>query len=209
MRGFLRLKGTKIGNAELDNLPVLGTNPSSPRQIAIVNAEIDAAAGIVDTKLAQIATASKVSGAALTGLASVPSGAGELPIANMSNILQQGYDASDTIESTTSAFYVDSGDISIVLTTGANPVYVFASCAIGHSNAGLITWVNIMMDTTNLVECRNRVHTGEANLNHSVALVARITPTAASHTFKMQFKQEGGGTAYLNNKRLIVLEVKE
>lgn len=50
---------------------------------AIVNADIDAAAAIADTKLAQIATASKVSGAAITSLASVPSGAGVIPGANL------------------------------------------------------------------------------------------------------------------------------
>jgi len=42
-----------------------------------------ASAAIVDTQLAQITTASKVSGAAITGLASVPSGAGILPAANL------------------------------------------------------------------------------------------------------------------------------
>lgn len=49
----------------------------------IVNADIDAAAAIADTKLAQITTASKVSGAAITTLTSVPAGAGALPIANL------------------------------------------------------------------------------------------------------------------------------
>ena len=48
----------------------------------ITNADIDGAAGIVDTKFAQITTASKVSGTALTGLASVPSAAGALPVGN-------------------------------------------------------------------------------------------------------------------------------
>jgi hypothetical protein len=50
---------------------------------AIVNADIDASAAIADTKLAQISTAGKVSGAALTGLASIPSGAGVIPAANV------------------------------------------------------------------------------------------------------------------------------
>ena len=49
----------------------------------VANADVDAAAAIVDTKLAQIATASKVSGAALTLLPSVPAGAGQLPLANL------------------------------------------------------------------------------------------------------------------------------
>ena len=50
----------------------------------VVNADIDAAAAIADSKLAQITTASKVSGAAVTLLTSVPSGAGVLP--NINNI---------------------------------------------------------------------------------------------------------------------------
>lgn len=49
----------------------------------LVNADIDAAAAIADTKLAQITTASKVSGAAITSLTSVPSGAGVIPGANL------------------------------------------------------------------------------------------------------------------------------
>lgn len=49
----------------------------------IVNADIDAGAAIAPTKLAQITTASKVSGTALTGLASIPAGAGVIPVANL------------------------------------------------------------------------------------------------------------------------------
>ena len=51
----------------------------------INNANIKAGAGIVDTKLAQITTPSKISGAALTSISSIPSGAGNLPSANMSD----------------------------------------------------------------------------------------------------------------------------
>ncbi len=50
---------------------------------AIVNADINSSAAIVDTKLAQISTAGKVSGASLTSLASIPSGAGIIPVANL------------------------------------------------------------------------------------------------------------------------------
>lgn len=52
---------------------------------SIVNADISASAAIVDTKLAQITTAGKVSGASLTSLSSIPSGAGNIPIANLGN----------------------------------------------------------------------------------------------------------------------------
>lgn len=49
----------------------------------IVNNDISASAGIVDTKLAQITTASKVSGSALTLLANIPADAGVIPSANL------------------------------------------------------------------------------------------------------------------------------
>lgn len=48
----------------------------------IQNANIASNAAITDSKLAQVATAGKVSGAALTALSSVPSGAGVLPAVN-------------------------------------------------------------------------------------------------------------------------------
>ena len=51
--------------------------------LSIVNADVSASAAIVDTKLAQITTASKVSGAALTSLASIPAGAGVIPSVNI------------------------------------------------------------------------------------------------------------------------------
>ena len=49
---------------------------------AISNLGISATAAIADSKLAQIATAGKVSGTALTGLGSIPSGAGAVALAN-------------------------------------------------------------------------------------------------------------------------------
>lgn len=66
-----------ITNTKLHNLVDLGSVSN------IVNADIDAAAGIVDTKLAQITTLNKVSGSAVGFLASIPSSAGLLPFANI------------------------------------------------------------------------------------------------------------------------------
>ena len=68
----------------------LGTDPN----LQITNAKVSPGAGIEDTKLAQIVTANKVSGSALTGLAGVPSAAGVLPTANSPNKLKA--DVSDT-----------------------------------------------------------------------------------------------------------------
>jgi len=50
----------------------------------ITNDNIASGAGIVDTKLAQIVTPGKVAGDALTNLANIPVGAGDIPEANMS-----------------------------------------------------------------------------------------------------------------------------
>lgn len=50
--------------------------------LQITDAKVAAAAGIVDTKLATISTPGKVSGAALTSLGSIPSGAGLVPLVN-------------------------------------------------------------------------------------------------------------------------------
>lgn len=54
----------------------------------IVNADINSSAAIVATKLATIATAGKVSGAALTLLPNIPSGAGVIPTANLPSLLR-------------------------------------------------------------------------------------------------------------------------
>ena len=54
--------------------------------LIITNAKVSPTADIVDTKLHQITTPGKVSGAAFTLLASVPGGAGLIPIANIPNI---------------------------------------------------------------------------------------------------------------------------
>jgi len=58
----------------------------------VTNANIASGAAIADTKLGQITTAGKVSGASFTGLASIPAGAGVIPTANMnsSNLFQTG-----------------------------------------------------------------------------------------------------------------------
>jgi len=57
----------------------LGTDPA----LLITDAKVSPSAAINDTKLATITTAGKVNGAALTGLASIPSGAGKIPNANI------------------------------------------------------------------------------------------------------------------------------
>lgn len=88
----VKMADDAVASAEIEADSIVNSDVNSAAAIAysklnlalgIVNADINAAAAIVDTKLAQIATASKVSGAALTSLASIPAGAGIIPTANL------------------------------------------------------------------------------------------------------------------------------
>jgi len=77
--------GVAVGtDAEMTPRLALTSSPYAFNVVngAITNLGISASAAIADSKLAPIASAGKVSGSALTGLASVPSGAGALPVAN-------------------------------------------------------------------------------------------------------------------------------
>ncbi len=85
--------------ALIDGAPVTG----------IVNADCSGSMALVDTKLAQISTANKVSGTALTGLAGIPVGAGIIPAANIAPTLLGAW-ASKTVntiyQATTDGFVI-------------------------------------------------------------------------------------------------------
>lgn len=79
--GYSKLSlGSSIVNADISSSAAIGYSKLSLTG-AILNADL--AGSIADSKLSQITTASKVSGAAITSLSSVPSGAGVLPTANL------------------------------------------------------------------------------------------------------------------------------
>lgn len=78
---------------------------------AILNADL--AGSITDSKLSQITTASKVSGTSITGLASLPSGAGIIPSANLPAVTSPGV---TLISNTAVSTAANTGDITIVAT---------------------------------------------------------------------------------------------
>lgn len=82
----------------------LGTDSS----LLITNAKISASAGIVDTKLATISTAGKVSGAALTSLASIPAGAGTIPLTNIPGTLTNK--SADQLDGQEGVYYLALGN---------------------------------------------------------------------------------------------------
>jgi hypothetical protein len=75
---------TEIAQPIRDNWDAIatGTDPA----LQVTNAKVSPTAGIVDTKLAQIVTANKVSAAALCNFSSAPVGAGVWPLANLPGI---------------------------------------------------------------------------------------------------------------------------
>ena len=77
--------GYSFSATELVTSAKLNQAVNSATISGIVNAEIASNAAIGDTKLAQITTASKVSGAAVTSLSSVPTGAGFIPNYNINS----------------------------------------------------------------------------------------------------------------------------
>lgn len=87
-----------------------GTDPT----LLITNAKISPAAGIDDTKLAQIVSGNKVKGTALCDLVNIPSAAGVMPDANSPSKLKA--DISDTTPEyldgliDTAVFQVSAGD---------------------------------------------------------------------------------------------------
>jgi hypothetical protein len=74
----------------------------------LTTANLSASAGIVDTQLAQVTSAGKISGAALTSLSSIPSGAGVIPTANLPTIASAADQAAMEAASSTTT-YVSPG----------------------------------------------------------------------------------------------------
>ena len=149
----------------------------------IVNADIDAAAAIADSKLAQITTASKVSGAAITALASVPSGAGDLPIANAKAITRKAL----VVTVTASADPVTAGDGAFYYTcpvelNGMNLVAVGASTIVAGTGVtvqiarGRRSAANGALTFADMLSTRITIDTGEYDSANAAA--AAVIDTA-------------------------------
>lgn len=120
----------------------LGTDSS----LLITNAKISSSAAIVDTKLAQITTAGKVSGAALTSLANIPAGAGTVPLANIPSTLTNK--SADQLDGQDGLYYLALGNATgtLALANGGTG-QITANAALnallptqtGNANKALVT----------------------------------------------------------------------
>lgn len=110
----------------------------------ISNVNIAMGAAIADTKLAQIVTASKVSGSAITLLTSVPSGAGLLPIANIATGTPSG-----------AKFVRDDGTLQVPPGVQTSPFTLsYTSTAQTISIAGQLVLAHSMATVPALVQSR-------------------------------------------------------
>ncbi len=94
--------------------------------LLVTNAKVAAAAAIVDTKLAAITTAGKVSGAALTLLGNTPSGAGRIPranavLVNTDTVVSLADGAGSVIDAATGNIFTQVATADRTLGTPTNP----------------------------------------------------------------------------------------
>lgn len=109
----------------------------------IDNANLKSSAAIVDTKLEQITTAGKVSGVSITLLTSLPSGAGEVPIANIPTItLAKGGTGQNLSSNNQGDIYYDGGSNAFTRLTPGTAGQVART---GGSSANP-SWVNSLSE---------------------------------------------------------------
>lgn len=164
---------------------------------SIVNADINASAAIADSKLAQITTASKVSGAAITLLTSLPAGAGVVPTANLgsgtansSSVLfgDQTYKSGGSIgglrfvSNTAVAAASNTGDITITNTNFYQVNFFFNTLSGGDTFS-----IRFNNDTGSVYKSAfNGRTSGGALTGGSASATSIVTATAASSSSSLQ-----------------------
>ncbi len=195
-----------ITNTKLHNLVDLGSVSN------IINADIDLAANIADTKLAQITTLNKVSGAAIGNLASIPSGAGtmntfNLPIINSSMISYTSIPNS-ALQPLTLTSWVDGSSMrniqsmpslagqfawySVVssLASGGSPIFNGVDKLVG----GLSSSMQLVSRTTVTASGSSTDITINSTKQYFVRLVS--TNSSSSESFAIRFNNASGANTY-------------
>ncbi len=193
--------------------------------LKITNAKVAADAGIVDTKLAQITTAGKVSGTALTGLANTPSGAGVIPAANIPNTdgskltglanTPAGAGVIPIANVPTSGFLLTTGDQSVAgvktftsfpVTPSANPTadyqtsnkkYVDDKVAAGVAGSGFWHEMNndILVNTA-AGDSDDTFKDLSTGIGASALCFFRVTVVTRGGSGFFKMKRKGDATAY-------------
>ena len=109
-------------------------------------------------------------------------------------------------QTTTSATYADMAGATVTITTGANPVLILFTCSVKNDTLDKNMYIIIDIDGTDVGEYRT--HSSVVSRLFSLSTIWLQTMSAASHTFKIQWKNDGGTTTLSDNASLIVIELK-
>ncbi len=206
-------------NGNIDNTNIVASAGISYSKLTLTGAVLntDLAGSIADSKLSQITTASKVSGAAITLLSSLPAGAGVIPSANLPAAPASGI---TFISNTPVATAATTGNITIVSTNfyivkatftaiSATDTYVLRFNADNGSHYSSIVR-GFIMDSTPTVE--NAVSSGGTSItlnvnesndsNLSTVIEIRIYPQEPSNG-SMFVKGEALGTAFIASDKKV------
>jgi hypothetical protein len=109
--------------------------------------------------------------------------------ANDSTLHNEGSQYSTT---STSFVDVDASDLSVAITTNGRPVLVLVTGTAYNYNSGQEVYFDIAVDGSRLGGSQGLVGL-EDNVEHPLCMAVLVTGlSAASHTFKLQWKVDGG-----------------
>lgn len=178
----------------------------------ITDANLATNAAITDTKLAQITTASKVSGTAITGLASLPSGAGLIPTANITvstgsvvQVVNTQTGASST--GSTAMSVADAipqntaGDeymtLAITPTSATNKLKIEVDAVASASAAGLVVMGLFQDSTAGALAASTMVGVASNPLTGHISYYM-TAGTISATTFKVRIGNGAGATTTFN-----------
>lgn len=182
----------------------------------ILNADCSASMGLVDTKLNQITTASKVAGTALTGLASIPVGAGVIPRNNIPTTSANGQTQITGVVSTTSNSYADISGLTVTITTTGGNVLVIMSSNVIYTNGGGTKYFQCLMDSAVSSGEGFGIDMGNYTVGVSGFQWLFTSVAAGSHDFKIQWHSATSeklalntidGTNAIGSTRIIAMEL--
>lgn len=114
-------------------------------------------------------------------------------------VLLDGKSITSPVSSTTTSTYEDATGLSVTVTTAGRPVYVVGYIGqASHSAAGGVTIGQIVEDGTTVRQISSVV-SPSANVAGALHLVTdTLTPSAGSHTWKIQYRSNTAGTHTLS-----------
>lgn len=101
--------------------------------------------------------------------------------------------ASDNVDrSTTSTTFVDMTNLSVTVTTYGNPILFIACLPLDHNTNTVVSRLDMLMDGASQL---SPVHMDISGHVRPFMAIKMLTPSAGSHTFKLQWKTASGTLA--------------